>query len=56
MPGIPAGRGLWRKHPRSELDRRIERKIEAARARMSAATREPGLWRWLRLTWARRLS
>jgi hypothetical protein len=53
---MPSGRGIWCKHRRSEVDRRIERKIVAARARMALATREPGLWQRLRLIWARRLS
>jgi hypothetical protein len=55
MPITPVRHGVWSKHKASELDRRIVRKFEAAKARMAeVAGREGGLWRRLRLAWATR--
>ena len=56
MLTTPARRGTWGE-PTSELDRKIVREFEAARARMAEmAGREGGLWRRLRLAWAARRS
>jgi hypothetical protein len=54
MPTTAARRGMRSRHP-SELDRRIVREFEAAKARMvEMAGREGGLWRRLKLVWAAR--
>jgi hypothetical protein len=51
MLRMPA-HGVLSKHARSELDRRIDRKIAAARARIArTAASEFGLWGRLRLVW-----
>jgi hypothetical protein len=46
-------RGILHRCRRSELDRKIDRKIAAALARiLEAAAQEAGPWRRLRLIWA----